>query len=168
MENSAVKIDKDALDIIKKLTQVSLQKKDCIEQYYLLTDGQRSALDEEDIDGFQSAFEEKQELASKIDKLDELYLKLFADLKQRLNINSLEEIKPPESSYFKRMKGAVETIIEVTESCVAVDNENIKRANDLLRKYTNEIKKSKNMKTVIKEYQKPEIKDNVKPVSKKF
>lgn len=133
---------------IQKLFELSSQKLNRLREIFYLTEKQGSNITEDSIEELQEIINLKQHQMDSIDELDESFEIYYSRLKSVLGIQSLEDIRMTDINGAAQLKQIVATIIDITKQIQSLENENNKKAKDILNKLSNNLRQVNHTKIV--------------------
>jgi len=137
---------------IERLKEISVKKLNLIEEILNLTKAQSQSIAAEDLNGLEDLISDKQKLIDEISKLDEEFSDFFLELKRRLNVESLDELKGINIPGTDRLQEIVGRIMETLKEVCEIEKRNEAEVRKLMNAIEDEIRKINQAKKANKAY----------------
>jgi flagellar FlgN protein len=133
----------DNNEIISVLINLTQKKEEQLQDILKLTISQKILIANGDMQKLSEVIEHKQVLMENIQGLDMKFLEHYTKLKERLNIESIEEIDLKEYPQLKDLKLHIKNILEILKQIDSLDKQNKEKLSTDFEKIKEEMKKSK-------------------------
>ena len=144
-----------AQDRVKQLVKITEQKKSLFNQILNVTENIAGSIIDEDVEKLNSHISEKQKIIDKINTLDEEYKINFETIKSDYGINLLDELKEIHAHEALIIQHTVKDIVDLAKKIDILDKENNKKAQSLMGKFSEELKRINSTKKMSSAYNKP-------------
>lgn len=131
-------------EAISQLIKLSEDKFNVLVEFYKLTEIQKKEIENKEDQYLLYTIEKKQENINYINQLDEQFCNTFSNLKNELNINSIEEIDSNEYADIKELKAIVDKILMLTHKIQEIDKSNVEEVKKEMQMVKEEMKNIKN------------------------
>lgn len=128
-------------EYMHRLLEVTAKKRTLMQELLVLTQKQAEVLHEDGLDALQKLVDDKQVRIDAVNKLDEDFDVYFRRLKSELKVNSLEEAKCAGIQGAKELQEAVAGVIQIVQQIGVLEKENNTKAQGLLNKFGDEVKR---------------------------
>jgi flagellar biosynthesis/type III secretory pathway chaperone len=126
---------------VKTLQEILDKKFKLMNGLLKLTEEQAGIISEDSLDQLGRIIAQKQKIIEAVDKLDEEFNVYFDRLKEKLNVDSLEQVKVSDIKGADRLKESVSRILEVVRAASDIDRKNSEKANKLINGLSSSIQK---------------------------
>lgn len=139
-------------DNVKKMIELSLEKKGLLNKILELTKTQTNAIENENMDDLSVILVEKERLMEEIDVLDRDFLSLYNAIKLDEGIDSLEKIDIEKYANVKSLKEIVTEINSILNNISTIDRNNTIKMKLNVDKIKSDLKQVKEAKRAYKGY----------------
>ena len=144
-------------DIINKMQQLLVNKKDALTCIYDLTVKQKEDIETNMGDNLENFIDKKQEQIDKIEIIDNLFNNVFQLLKSEMKVDTLDDVDFERYPNLKNIKKQVIEIIELTSKIMEVENRNKEKVDKIMNEIKDDLKKVRYGKKSIDAYDKPNV-----------
>ena len=126
---------------IKRLQEISAEKFNLVEKILNLTKAQTQSIAAEDLNELENLVSGKQKLIDEISKLDDEFSDCFEELKRKLNVKNLDELKGVNIPGADRLQGIIGSIMETVKEICEIEKQNEAGVRKLMNAVGEEIRK---------------------------
>ncbi len=144
----------DENKLIDDLINLSKDKEKMLNDLLGLTKLQKRFIETQNSEAFDKQIAIKEKYRNKIEKLDLDFLNLFIELKESLNLNSIDEIDTNKYSQVKDLKINISKVMEIEENISSLENENMYNIANQSKQISDKLKTMKQGKKVSNTYKK--------------
>lgn len=137
---------------VERLIEITAKKQKLLEDIFLLTMAQGQTVTEDGLDELDKLIAGKQEKLDAMNKADEEFEFYFLRLKQKLGVQSLDELSGRNIRGFKELKAAVTQAVSTIQEITGLEKQNNDKAKELLDTFAEEIKKINQGKKITTAY----------------
>lgn len=141
-----------AAEYIQKLTGISMQKLNSMNEILELTKKQENVITEDSLNNMQEIINQKQALIDSINKLDENFDVYYTRLKSVLGVTNLEHVPASQVPGVVELKKIINSIFHIMEQIQKLEKENKDKADELLNNLGQQIKKVNQNKLINNSY----------------
>lgn len=139
-------------DNVKKMIELSLEKKSILTKILDLTNLQSKAIENDNMEELSVILADKEKLMGNIDLLDKDFLALYNAIKLDEGIDSIEKIDIGKYANIKALKEIVIEINAILNDISAIDRNNTIRMKSNIEKIKSDLKQVKEAKRAYKGY----------------
>lgn len=137
---------------IDNMIELSLNKKNLLNEILKLTKDQSLIINENDFEKLDLILDKKSKSMSDVDELDKKFLKLYSELKKEEDIESLEDIDSNKFKNIVDLKKIVSDLYSILEEISVIDKANTSIMDKHLEEIKSELKGVKDVKKAYKGY----------------
>ncbi|HZX21512.1 MAG TPA: flagellar export chaperone FlgN [Clostridia bacterium] len=139
-------------DLIDNLVKLGNGKLFLLRQLLVLAEQQSKNIENEEAEELDKIIKQKQSIITKIDVLDEEFLRKYDLLRNSVAWETLEGLQPDEKDKIRILQGKIAEIYSLTEKTQKIDAANVDKLKKNLQSVQVEIKKIKKGKKIVQGY----------------
>ncbi|WP_091730929.1 flagellar protein FlgN [Proteiniborus ethanoligenes] len=152
MEHYRAGDDNMAENTIYDMVSIIEEKLELLKHILDVKPKQKEAIEKEDIDAIESSLSTIQKQISAIDQLDSIYADKLKELKDRVGVESIEELDHTKFPNTIALRDRIKEIRSVLEAIKIIDDENIALMNDKFQETKKKLKNLRKGQKVVKGY----------------
>ena len=137
---------------IKKMIELSLNKKTILNNFLKLTNLQTEIIEQEDMDKLGEVLDAKDKLMKQVDLIDLDFIGLYNQIKSQEGIVSLEHIDTKKYNDIKILREVVSDVSNILKDISTIDRNNSAKMKSNVDKVKSDLKQVKEVKKAYKGY----------------